>query len=224
MYLVLLGPPGAGKGTQAQHLSAVLGVPKVSTGDLLRRHVDAQTPLGVKAARYMAAGELVPDDVVTGMLITRLGEADAVAGAIFDGFPRTIAQAHALDDVLRIRGGDLAAVLHFNLVDPAVVGRVEGRRVCPVDGSVYHLQFAPPRSPHRCDLCGGPLIHRNDDTAAVVVDRLAEYRRKTEPVEALYQDRGLLCDIDADQPAGHVTRDVMALLMPCSGDPRRVNA
>ena len=197
MRIVLLGPPGAGKGTQATRLATTLGVPHISTGDILRANVRGGTPLGVEAKRFMDAGDLVPDDVIIGMVGERLLEPDAQRGFLFDGFPRTVPQARALEDVLVTRQTPLTVVLRLSVDQSEVVGRLTGRRTCDGCGRIYHVVHNPPAVTDVCDECGGALVQRDDDREDVVLNRLDVYRAQTEPLESFYWERGLLRDLDA---------------------------
>jgi adenylate kinase len=192
MRLVLLGPPGAGKGTQAAKLAAYLGVPHVSTGDILRRNVADHTDLGKKAKSYMDAGQLVPDDVVIAMTERRLKEPDAKKGFILDGFPRTLVQAEALLKFTR-----LDAAVSLFLEPEELIKRNTGRRVCPNDDTVYHILMNPPKKAGICDKCGTPLIIRADDREDVVRKRIETYERQTAPLIKYYRDRGLLREVYA---------------------------
>ena len=205
MRLVLLGPPGAGKGTQAVHLAAATDAPHIATGDIFREHVRAQTPLGATAKEHMTRGELVPDEIVIGMLTARICEADAREGFVLDGFPRTVAQAESLEVFLDSAGTPLDAVLRFDVDEDQVVERIVERRTCPEDASVFHLRFAPPAVAGRCDACGGELMQRKDDTESLVRHRLEEYREKTAPLETFYADRSILVSIDASGRVETVT-------------------
>ena len=192
MRLVLLGPPGAGKGTQAAKLAAYLGVPHISTGNILRHNVAESTDLGKKAKTYMDAGQLVPDDIVIAMTERRLKEADAKKGFILDGFPRTIAQAEALSRITK-----LDAAVNFFLEPEELIKRNTGGRVCPKDDNVYHIFTNPPKKPGICDKCGTPLIIRADDREDVVRKRIETYERQTAPLIKYYRDRGLLREVYA---------------------------
>jgi adenylate kinase len=187
MRLVLLGPPGAGKGTQAEKLSAYFGIPQISTGDILRHNVAQNTDLGKKAKAYMDSGQLVPDDLVIKMVEHRLKEPDAKKGFILDGFPRTIAQADALLKMTKID-----AVLSLFLEPEELIKRNTGRRVCPKDDTVYHVLTNPPKKPGVCDKCGTPLIVRADDREDVVRKRIETHERQTAPLIKYYRDRGML--------------------------------
>lgn len=197
MRVILLGPPGAGKGTQATRIAERYGIPHISTGDILRGHVRDGTPLGEEAKRYMDAGDLVPDDVIMGMVAVRLEEADAEGGFLFDGFPRTVPQAEALETLLADAHIPLDTVLRLAVPSDEVVRRLTGRRTCSGCGRIYHLEFDPPAQPERCDDCGAQLSQRDDDTEEVVRNRLEVYRNQTEPLEHFYWERGLLRDVEA---------------------------
>ncbi len=217
MRLVLLGPPGAGKGTQAVHISRAFGVPRIATGDIFRDNVRRETPLGKEAKAYMERGDLVPDEVVIAMVTDRLGQDDTEKGFLLDGFPRTVPQAVALEDYLAGENRPLDVVLRFNVPESEVVRRIVNRRVCPVDDTVYHIEFAPPRNDELCDECGTPLVHRKDDTKEVVLHCLQEYHAKTERLEYFYWERGLLRDVESVGPVEDVTRRTLALLDDIDG-------
>ena len=199
MRLVLLGPPGAGKGTQAEKLSAYLGVPRISTGDILRHNVAEATDLGKKAKAYMDSGQLVPDELVIKMVERRLKEPDAKKGFILDGFPRTIAQAEALSKLTRL---DMAVNLF--LEPEELIKRNTGRRVCPKDDAVYHILTNPPKKPGVCDRCGSPLVIRADDREDVVRKRIDTYEHQTAPLIKYYRDRGLLREVYASGLIGEI--------------------
>ena len=198
MRLVLLGPPGAGKGTQAQRLADRYSIPQISTGDILRQHVQEGTALGVKARGYMDRGEYVPDAVVVEMVMDRLDEPDAEKGFILDGFPRTARQARALEEALEKAGRPLAAVLKFSISDRMAVRRLSKRWTCPNCRRTYNAEFKPPVVEGICDECGTALERRADDDELTVLRRLAVYRDQTAPLEKFYSSRGLLRDIDAE--------------------------
>ncbi len=212
MRLVLLGAPGAGKGTQAAFLCKRFGIPQIATGDMLRSAVKAGTPLGLAAKKVMDSGALVSDDIIIGLVKERIAQPDCAAGFLFDGFPRTVAQAIALEDHLADAGIPLDVVVRFNIPESEIVRRIVNRRTCPTDGSVYHLDFAPPEQDNVCDLCGTPLVHRADDTEPVVRRRLEEYHAKTERLEYFYWERGLLRDVESVGPVEDVTRRTLAVL------------
>ena len=217
MRLVLLGPPGAGKGTQAVHIARAFRVPRIATGDIFRENVRNETPLGKEAKAFMDRGDLVPDEVVIEMVKDRLSQDDAEKGFLLDGFPRTVPQAVALEDFLANLNRPLDVVLRFNVPEAEVVRRIVNRRTCPNDGSVYHLEFAPPRKEGLCDECGTPLVHRKDDTREVVLHRLQEYHEKTERLEFFYWERGLLRDVESVGPVEEVTKRTLALLDDLDG-------
>jgi len=190
MKLVVLGPPGAGKGTQCAKLAERYGVPRVSTGDILRRHVAEKTDLGKKAERYMREGRLVPDDLVIEMVRARLAQKDAKKGFILDGFPRTREQAAALDGMVKV---DHALLLFLDPED--LIKRSSGRRICRNCEAVYHLLMNAPRKPGVCDQCGGPLITRDDDKEKTVRHRIQVYEQQTSPLVAYYKEKGLLVQV-----------------------------
>ena len=196
MRVVFLGPPGAGKGTQAKRLAERLGVPQISTGDMLRRHVAEGTPLGRDAKAYMDRGALVPDDVLVGMIRERLGAGDAARGWILDGFPRTTAQADALQAMLGTLGWRLDAVLCLDVPEEVLVRRLAGRWTCRGCQAMYHERASPPQTPGRCDRCGGALYQREDDTEETIRRRVRVYRDQTETLIGYYERAGLLRRVD----------------------------
>ena len=191
MNLIFLGPPGAGKGTHAVRLAQQLSIPQISTGDMLRGHVKAQTQLGLEAKKYMDAGELVPDDVIIGIVKLRLQEADCRNGYNFDGFPRTVAQAEALEKFTKID-----AVLNLIVSDQVIIDRLSGRRVCPDCNGTFHIKHLD--NPEVCPTCGGKLVIRKDDQPETVLNRLEVYRRQTEPLIDYYKQKGLLRDANGE--------------------------
>ena len=205
MRLVLVGPPGAGKGTQAEFIAAHLAVPKISTGDIFRANVTQGTPLGVEAKRYMDAGKLVPDEVTINMVRDRLAEADAAEGFLLDGFPRTTVQAAALDKLLADLGTALDLVMELVVDDDEVIRRLSGRRTCRGCGKVWHVEFDPPTQVGICDRCGAELFQRDDDKAETIAERLREYADKTAPLIDYYGAQGKLVGIDATGPVEDVT-------------------
>lgn len=188
MKLIMLGAPGAGKGTQAAILSERLGVPTISTGNILRSAVKNGTPVGLQAKSYMDAGKLVPDEVIIGIVAERLAEADCQKGYILDGVPRTIAQAEALEQ----SGVQFDYVLDIEVPDQEILQRMTGRRSCPVCGATYHVEAAPPKKEGVCDSCGGALTIREDDRPETVLSRLSTYHEQTEPLKDFYAQRGVL--------------------------------
>lgn len=201
--IAFLGPPGAGKGTQASTLAAELGIPHLSTGDLLRAAVAARTPLGTEAGGYMSAGRLVPDDLVIRVLEERFGLPDARPGFLLDGFPRTLAQAERLETV-----APLERVVFFDVPESALVDRLSSRRVCPACQTVYNLASRPPRAPGRCDRDGTELVQRPDDRPEAVATRLAVYAETTAPLVEFYRARGILRTVDASGSLDEVRRRV----------------
>ncbi len=212
MRLVLVGPPGAGKGTQAQFIASHFAIPKISTGDIFRANVSQGTQLGLEAKKYMDAGDLVPDDVTIGMVRDRLREKDARDGFLLDGFPRNVQQAEVLDGMLPDLGGALDVVLELVVDDDEVVRRLSGRRTCRSCEHVWHLDFDPPADPLRCDECGGALFQRDDDKPETIRHRLEVYAEQTAPLVDYYADRRLLFGIDATGPVEDVTERSIAVL------------
>ncbi|HID34734.1 MAG TPA: adenylate kinase [Anaerolineae bacterium] len=210
-YIVFLGPPGSGKGTQAKILEKGLGLPQVATGDLFRYNLKNQTALGLLAKKYMDAGELVPDEVTIRMVEERLAREDCARGAILDGFPRNLHQAVALDEILAPYGGVAVAPL-FVVDDAIVVERISGRRICRNCGAVYHVTFNPPKRDGVCDVCGGELYQRDDDRPETVKNRLYVYYKQTSPLIGYYFAKGLLAEIDASKSVDEVTAALEALL------------
>lgn len=200
MRVAFLGPPGAGKGTQARELAQTWGVAHVATGDMLREAVKADTPLGREAKRFMDQGALVPDEVVVGAAQERLGWPDAARGFILDGFPRTIAQADALAQMLKGLGQALDRVVYFDVSETELLRRLTGRRVCRACGASYHVVSAPPAREGVCDVCGGALEQRVDDRESTVRNRLQVYARQTAPLLDYYRDRSLLVTVAAEGP------------------------
>ncbi len=210
IYVVLLGAPGAGKGTQAKRLSQALGLPHISSGDIFRENLKKQTELGELARQYMERGELVPDDVTIAMIRERLSRSDCAPGAILDGFPRTPAQAEALDEMLRDFGGQMDVVLYIKVSQQALIDRLAGRWMCRAHGHIYHERYNPPRQPGICDVDGSELYQRDDDKAETVKHRIEVYQQQTAPLIAYYRERGLLVDVDGEQPIDAVTAALLA--------------
>ena len=205
MRLVLVGPPGAGKGTQAQFIASHFAIPKISTGEIFRANVSEGSELGVEARKYMDAGDLVPDEVTIGMVKDRLGHGDAQTGFLLDGFPRTVRQAEVLDDLLAPMLAALDVVLELVVDDDEVVRRLSGRRTCHQCGHVWHLDFDPPGTEGICDRCGGELFQRDDDSEGTIRHRLEVYADQTSPLIGYYGDKGLLRGVDATGPVEDVT-------------------
>jgi len=197
MRLVLVGPPGAGKGTQAEFVAAHLAVPKISTGDIFRSNVRGGTPLGIEAKRYMDDGKLVPDEVTINMVRGRLAEADALDGFLLDGFPRTVPQAQELDKMLADMGTQLDVVLELVVDEDEVIRRLAGRRNCRGCDKIWHMEFDPPTREGVCDRCGGQLYQRDDDKPETILNRLREYAEKTAPLIDYYGAQNKLVGIDA---------------------------
>ncbi|HFE52364.1 MAG TPA: adenylate kinase [Bacteroidetes bacterium] len=196
MRLILLGPPGSGKGTQGAWLSSKYGIPAISTGDILREAVRRGTELGKKAKNYMDAGELVPDDVIIGLIEERLSESDCAKGFILDGFPRTVPQAEALEELMKRRNWPLDAVLSLEVPDEEIVRRSVNRRVCANCGRVFNLITDPPPADGKCPVCGGEIIQRDDDNEETVRARLRVYNEQTAPLKDYYEKRGKLIRVD----------------------------
>jgi adenylate kinase len=202
--LIFLGPPGAGKGTQARELAREWGVPQIATGEMLREAVAAGTPLGREAQRIMETGALVPDDVMIGLIAERLRKPDAANGFILDGFPRTIAQAEALDRLLKDLEQRLDAVVYFQVAEAELIRRLTGRRLCRQCQTAFHVVSAPPKREGVCDRCGGELYQRDDDSEATVRHRLQVYERQTAPLLDYYRDRDLLAPIHGEGTIGAI--------------------
>jgi adenylate kinase len=206
--VIFLGPPGAGKGTQAQALASEWGVPHVATGDMLREAVAAKTQRGLEAKRYMDAGSLVPDDVVIGLVGERLAQPDAKTGVVLDGFPRTVTQAEALDALLARTGLTLDRVVFFDVSRDELLRRLTGRRICRACGRAFHLVSAPPKVPGKCDACGGELYQRTDDSEATVATRLGVYEKQTAPLLDYYRGRKLLVEVPGEGPVNEVANAI----------------
>ena len=210
--VIFLGPPGAGKGTQAKQIAESYSVPHLSTGDMFREHVSRGTPLGLRAKPIMERGELVPDDLVLSMVEDRISRPDCADGFILDGFPRTLPQAEKLDEILRRRFKVEPLVVHFVVDKNQLMRRLTGRRVCGIGGEIYNIYDHPPKVPGRCDRDGGELIQRPDDREEVIAERLAAYERQTRPLVDYYRQRGVLKDVDGMAAPQAVTKNVLELL------------
>jgi adenylate kinase len=212
LNLILLGPPGSGKGTQGERLQTDFRLPYYATGDILRAAVRDGTKLGREAKEYMDRGDLVPDEVIIAMISDRIESPEAADGFILDGFPRTSAQAEALDAEMDQLGKRLTAAILIEVSDEEVVRRLSGRRTCAKEGHIFHVEFDPPREEGVCDVCGGKLTVRDDDKPEVVRHRLGQYHDKTEPLIAYYEDKGILRRVDGQLAPDDVTDRIRALL------------
>ncbi len=212
MYILLMGPPGAGKGTQAERLVEEYKIPHISTGDMFRAAVKQGTELGKEAKKYMDAGGLVPDAVTIGIVREGLSKPECADGFILDGFPRTTEQAVALDGILKDLGIKLTGVVNIEVPDSELVGRVTGRRICKACGATYHVSFNPTKVEGVCDKCGGDLYQRDDDKEETVKNRLKAYHAQTEPLIDFYKKQGVYLEIDGTQAINKVYADVKASL------------
>ena len=212
MNLILLGAPGAGKGTQAKLIVSKYGIPQISTGDMLREAVANQTELGKKAKEDMDKGELVPDEVVIGIVKERLAQPDCERGFILDGFPRTLKQAEALDKILDELGKKIDAVINVAVPEEEIVKRIVNRRTCKKCGAVYHLIYNPPKEPGKCDKCGGELYQRDDDKEETVKERLRVYKAQTEPLIDYYSKKGLVYNVDGTKSIEGVFEEIEKIL------------
>jgi adenylate kinase len=211
-YLILLGAPGAGKGTQAERLTQALNVPHISSGNIFRENLKAQTELGRVAQGYISEGHLVPDDVTIAMIKERLERPDCAAGALLDGFPRTPAQAEALECILAKTGARLLAVLYIKVPEETLIRRLSGRWMCRAESHVFHEEFNPPRIAGICDYDGSELYQREDDQRETVAERIRVYLEQTAPLIDYYRQQGLLVDVNGDQSIDEVTEALMAVL------------
>jgi len=209
LNLVLLGPPGSGKGTQAKFLAERYHIPHVSTGDMLREEVRNETSLGLKAKEIMDRGGLVSDEIVSAMILKRLDQEDCARGVILDGYPRTVEQAEVLDGILAELGRTLERVILVDVADDEIVRRLGGRRSCPQCGKVYHLIYSPPADGTHCDVCGVELVQRDDDKEDVIRQRLVQYHEKTQPLVDFYANRALLVTVDGSQDMEAVTAAIV---------------
>lgn len=212
MNIVFMGPPGAGKGTQAEKIVSEFKIPHISTGDAFRLAMSQGTPLGVEAKSYVDKGKLVPDDITIGIVRERLAQPDCAAGFLLDGFPRTISQAEALDEIMAARGGAIEHVINLTVDRSLLLARLTGRRICRSCGATYHVLFNPPKVENTCDKCGGELYQRSDDTEEKVGTRLDEYMNKTAPLLAYYESKHVLRQVDGEQDIDKVAADIRALL------------
>jgi adenylate kinase len=218
MHVILMGPQGVGKGTQAARIAGELGLVHVSTGDLFRNAIKAQTPLGQMAKKILDAGELVPDDVTLGIVEQRLDEISAESpggepkGALFDGFPRTPAQAEGLDATLERRGEKVGSVIEITAPRDVLVERLSGRRVCSKCGAIYHVTSNPPKNDMICDVCGGDVVQRPDDTPEAIERRLSLYAEQTAPLLDYYRQRGMLQTVDGNREMDEVSNDLIQII------------
>jgi len=217
MNLILLGAPGAGKGTQAKFIVEKYGIPQISTGDMLRKAVANGTELGKKAKEFMDQGKLVPDGIVIGIVKERLRQKDCEGGFILDGFPRTIAQAEALDRIMAEMGKRIDAVINISVPEEEIVRRIVNRRICKKCGAIYHLIYDPPKRPGICDKCGGELYQRDDDREEVVRRRFAVYRNSTQPLIDYYRKKGILYEVDGTNDIETVKSEILSILEKLRG-------
>ena len=211
MRVILLGPPGSGKGTQAKRLETALNIPQLSTGDLLREAVRKGNELGRQAQEFMDAGNLVPDYLVIALILERMEQNDCAGGFILDGFPRTRTQAEALAEVLDKRDKSITRVIEIKIDQSRLVERLVGRRICPDGHGEWHVKFNPPKEEGVCDVCGKPLVHRPDDYEENIITRLKAYHEDTEPLTEFYQGRGKLVTVDGGREMDEVAREIEAV-------------
>ncbi len=212
VYLVMLGAPGAGKGTQASLISKKMVLPHISSGDIFRENIKNQTELGKLASEYMNKGELVPDDITIAMIGERLSRPDCAQGAVLDGFPRTPPQAEALDNLLAESDEEVDVVPYIKVDDDVLIERLTGRWTCRQEGHIFHKSFNPPKQAGICDIDGSELYQREDDKVETVTNRIRIYMKQTAPLIAYYEESGKLTEIEGDQPIEKVTEDIMAIL------------
>lgn len=212
MNIILMGPPGAGKGTQAEYIATAYGIPHISTGDAFRLAMKEQTELGQKAKSYVDQGKLVPDEITVGIVRERLEQSDCAQGFLLDGFPRTISQADALNEIVSALGKKIDHVINIAVDRDQLLARLTGRRICKACGATYHTTFNPPQEAGICDKCQGELYQRTDDSEEKVGTRLDEYMNKTAPLLKYYEDRKLLRQVDGQQPIDEVKSAIQSLL------------
>lgn len=210
--IILLGAPGAGKGTNAKHICASYNIPHISTGDMFREAIKNKTPLGELANSYISKGALVPDDVTIGLVKERLSKDDCKDGYLLDGFPRTIAQAEALENIGKELNREVKYVINFVVPENILVERITGRRVCSKCGAPYHIKNMPPKVEGKCDLCGGDLIQRKDDNEETLRTRLSEYHQNTMPLVKFYSKVNKLHEVDGTKPLEELMKDINAIL------------
>jgi adenylate kinase len=212
MKIVLLGPPGSGKGTQAKYIVEKFDIPHISTGDIFRKNIKEQTPLGVKAKSYIDKGLLVPDEVTVEIVVDRIKQDDCKKGFLLDGFPRTVNQADALDEVLGNMGTALDNAINIEVADKALIDRLTGRRVCNSCGASFHVSLNPPKQENVCDHCGSQLIQRADDNIETVSNRLDVYKKQTQPLIEYYSKKNILSNINGEQDIEKVFEDICNVL------------
>lgn len=212
MKIIMLGAPGAGKGTQAKRIAEKYGIPHISTGDIFRANIKGGTELGMKAKAFMDQGQLVPDEITIGMLMDRIGEADCAGGYVLDGFPRTIPQAESLTSALNERNESVDYAVNVDVPDENIVNRMSGRRACLSCGATYHVVYNPPKKDGVCDVCGENLVLRDDDKPETVQKRLSVYHEQTQPLIDYYKTAGVLANVDGTQDMDKVFQDIVAVL------------
>ncbi|WP_297431497.1 adenylate kinase [uncultured Cetobacterium sp.] len=212
MNIMLFGAPGAGKGTQAKFIIDKYGIPQISTGDMLRAAISEGTEMGMEAKKFMDEGKLVPDSTIIGIIKDRLSQEDCKKGFILDGFPRTLAQAEALEELLKELNMNLDKVISLNVPDELIVGRVVGRRVCPNCGASFHIENNPPKVEGKCDYCGSDLIIRKDDNKDTVEKRLSAYHEQTAPLFNFYSKRGVMVELDGTKEINEIAKEIFDIL------------
>ena len=212
MNIMLFGAPGAGKGTQAKFIIDKYGIPQISTGDMLRAAISEGTEMGMEAKKFMDEGKLVPDSTIIGIIKDRLSQEDCKKGFILDGFPRTLAQAEALEELLKELNMNLDKVISLNVPDELIVGRVVGRRVCPNCGASFHIENNPPKVEGKCDYCGSDLIIRKDDNKDTVEKRLSAYHEQTAPLFNFYSKRGVMVELDGTKEINEIAKEIFNIL------------
>lgn len=212
MKIVMLGAPGAGKGTQAVNIAKEYGIPHISTGDIFRANIKNQTELGMKAKAYMDKGALVPDDITIGMLLDRIADSDCANGFVLDGFPRTIPQAESLKAALSLQDTRIDHAVDIEVPDEVITKRMSGRRSCPKCGATYHIMFNPPKTEGICDSCGTELVQRADDKPETVLERLKTYHEQTQPLIDFYRNEGVLDTVDGTRKPSEVLSDILGAL------------
>ncbi len=212
MKIVMLGAPGAGKGTQAVNIAKKFGIPHISTGDIFRANIKNQTELGMKAKEYMDRGALVPDEITIGMLLDRISEGDCAQGFILDGFPRTIPQAESLKAALLLQDAKIDYAVDIEVPDEVITSRMAGRRTCPKCGATFHTEFHAPKKEGICDECGAELVQRADDKPETVIERLKTYHEMTQPLIDFYRGEGVLYAVDGTKSQAEVLQDILGVL------------